>query len=147
MLKTDKSSIKSDLSVEENSQYETAINQISNVDARPNISLDLGVIEDTSFLQTEHLLQMAFSVADALGDNNESTEMDSLGNLTEKNEFLNICLQDHRILVNQLHSKLSRQVSIHKYFIQKTFFKFTSSIYTIAGCLSWKIYLPIKFRN
>ncbi|XP_033227571.1 golgin subfamily A member 2 isoform X4 [Belonocnema kinseyi] len=111
LLKTNKSSIKSDLSLEENSQYETAVDQISNVDTRSNNSLDLGVIQDTSFLQTEHLLQMAFSVANALGDNNESTEMGSLGNLSEKNEFLKISLQEHRILVNQLHSELSRQSS------------------------------------
>ena len=116
-MKDTESSVKNNSSLEENTE-----NQMSNIDSRSNTGLGLNVLEDPSLLQTEHLLQMASSVVNALEDNNESTESESLSNLIEKNEFLNISLEEHKKLVNQLHSQVSRQVSIHKF--SKIFFKF-----------------------
>lgn len=66
-----------------------------------------------NFLQKEHLLQMAKTVANVLEDDKVIDQ--SLLNhcdLEQKNEFLTTCLEEQKKFVNQLHVQLSQSVSI-----------------------------------
>lgn len=69
---------------------------------------------NSSFLQKEHLLQMASSVAEVLVNVNDFNETSTMNNLIDKNQFLTKCLQEQANLISELHGQVCRYVSIEK---------------------------------